>query len=245
MMKFSIVATTVLMAVATFAAETATPKAPLTPEQKAESQRRFMETTGGFVEKPGTGKVVIVNCQKKFPRALVEQCVEELRESAQVTVELMEGEYKAYTRPEGCEMALYVADDAALPMSLVAVESGWGMVNAAPLGDSEKLFIREFNRAAALTLGAGVSKFTTSIMQPVTKPGDLAKIAGTRIPMDIVGAMRYNLRGHGVCQKQRAIYRQAIAQGWAPAPTNDAQRVIWEQMHAKPTEPMTIKYKKD
>lgn len=223
-------------------------KKELTPEEKAakkaEAQRHFMEATGGFVTKPGEGKVAIVNCQKKFDRKLVAECVDNIREQAKVCIELIDGDFALYTRPAGYNVAFYIADDPKLPPSVVAVEAGWGMMNIAELGADEKLFVKQFNRAAALTFSAGVSKFTSSVMQPSDGVAGLKKIVGTGIPMDVVGAMRYNLRGHGVTETVRAIYRQAIAQGWAPQPTNDAQRVIWEQMHAEPTKPMTIQYKK-
>ena len=214
-------------------------------ESKTEAARRhFMEATGGFVEKAGSGRVAIVNCQKVYGNELLKECTDSIRELIKVQMDLIEGELNLYTPPKGYEMAVFVVDDEKLPLSLVAVENGWGLVNVAKLKPDEKLFRKQFNRSVALALGGGVSKFTSSVMQPAKGVEGVRKIIGTGVPMDVVGAMRYNLRGHGVTEKVRAIYRQAIAQGWAPQPTNDAQRVIWEQMNAKPTQPLTIKYKK-
>ena len=39
-----------------------------------------------------------------------------------------------------------------------------------------------------------------------------------------------------------ASYRTACQQGWAPAPTNDAQRTIWQEVHQIPDKPITIKF---
>jgi len=42
----------------------------------------------------------------------------------------------------------------------------------------------------------------------------------------------------------RATYRRACHLGWAPPPTNDVQRAIWEKIKAEkergPTKPITI-----
>ena len=48
----------------------------------------------------------------------------------------------------------------------------------------------------------------------------------------------------GVRSVRLASYRQACREGWAPAPTNDVQRAIFEQVKADkergPTNPITI-----
>ena len=42
-------------------------------------------------------------------------------------------------------------------------------------------------------------------------------------------------------------HKKACQEGWAPAPTNDVQKAIWEKVHAIPDKPMTIEFdpKKD
>ena len=39
-------------------------------------------------------------------------------------------------------------------------------------------------------------------------------------------------------------YDRACQEGWAPAPTNDVQKAIWDEVHEMPTEPIKIKYQK-
>ena len=36
-------------------------------------------------------------------------------------------------------------------------------------------------------------------------------------------------------------YGRAVREGWAPAPTNEYQKAIWDKIHAMPTEPIKIK----
>ena len=40
---------------------------------------------------------------------------------------------------------------------------------------------------------------------------------------------------------RRTVYRKACEEGWAPQPTNDVQKAIWDKVHAMPTEPLKIK----
>ena len=37
-------------------------------------------------------------------------------------------------------------------------------------------------------------------------------------------------------------YAAACRMGWAPPPTNDIQRVIWDKVHAVPAKPMKIEF---
>ena len=44
-----------------------------------------------------------------------------------------------------------------------------------------------------------------------------------------------------VTQRSVTNYRTAVKEGWAPQPTNDVQKAIWDKVHAMPTEPLKIK----
>ena len=59
--------------------------------------------------------------------------------------------------------------------------------------------------------------------------------------MDIVQRFWDYMKPLGVLPAQRATYLKACEEGWAPAPTNDVQKAIWEKVHAMPTEPLKIK----
>ena len=40
----------------------------------------------------------------------------------------------------------------------------------------------------------------------------------------------------------RATYREACREGWAPPPTNDLQRAIWEETRKLPEKPIKIEF---
>jgi len=113
-------------------------------------------------------------------------------------------------------------------------------VNVAALSadgsDMEKLkerLIKQLWRATGLVFGAGYSQqFPTSVMQPARSLDALDKISGTTYATDTVqGILRSAIR-LGVAGYQRFTYKQACEQGWAPAPTNQWQRAIWDAVKA-------------
>ena len=65
--------------------------------------------------------------------------------------------------------------------------------------------------------------------------------------MDVVQRFWDYMKPLGVLPAQRATYMKACQEGWAPPPTNDVQKAVWEKVHAIPDKPITIEYdpKKD
>lgn len=223
------------------------PGAPVLTEaekeaQKAATRQHIMERTGGIVEKLGTGKVVVVNCQSKIPAEDVAAKVEQFGKFLHVNIQQLPGTWKLGTPiPEGSNVALFIVDDSTLPISLIAPEAQWGVLNVARL-DKGPRFSKAFSRAAVLTFGAGVSQYKASPLQTVTCPEDLDKLLSDGLAFDGLSAMTRNLEKLGVTPTKRTSYRKACMDGWAPAPTNDFQKAVWEEVHAKPTKPMTIKF---
>ena len=217
-------------------------KVQRTPEEKAAMKQRLLERTGGMVYKAGEGKVVYVNCQKKFPTEHIRERVKAFSKTIRVNFEVVEGGVSMYKVPAGANAAIYIVDDPALPMSLIAVERNWGLMNVSDLGENGQRFDREFVRVSILTLGAGASQFKGNPMGTVNSPADLDKIRSDNITFDSVQSVTRNLKAIGVTESRLSSYRKACMDGWAPDPTNDFQKAVWEEVHAKPTKPMKIKF---
>ena len=60
--------------------------------------------------------------------------------------------------------------------------------------------------------------------------------------MEPFNMMINNVRKLGVAVRRRVSYHKACEERWAPAPTNDIQRAIWDKVHAIPDKPITIKF---
>ena len=48
----------------------------------------------------------------------------------------------------------------------------------------------------------------------------------------------------GVTPWKETTYKRACEEGWAPAPTNEYQKAVWDKVHAIPDQPLKIKYQK-
>lgn len=237
MKKLIIVALLVIAASHAFAE-----KKVYTEEEKAALKEKRLQKTGGIIFKDGEGKVVVVNAQTKYAADDIERALEMFRDFLKVTIDVRNGAWAFGTKnPPDANVVMYVVDDSSLPMSLVAMEEHWGVMNVAQL-TSKKQFDNEFARVGIATFGAGVSQYKVSPMQPVSKPADLEGIIKPVITMDTGMSMNHNLEKIGVTKSKMTTYLKACQEGWAPAPTNDYQKAIWDQTHSIPTNPMKIKF---
>jgi len=158
--------------------------------------------------------VVIVNAQAKLPRAVVEAAVAEMARATRYNFEVRDGELEMYRKPADANVAIVLGERPDLPMSLVAAESCWGLLNVAPLatGDGEKntrRFQREFARVAAFTLGQSCSQYKTSPLCAVSRPEDLDAIAASGLTFDAVASIVKMLRERGMTQTRKTSYRKA------------------------------------
>ena len=81
-------------------------------------------------------------------------------------------------------------------------------------------------------------------MMPVSNVEELDLFEQTEIPIDVLNRFPPFLEALGVVPYEECSYRSACKAGWAPQPTNDIQRAIWNEVHTLPSEPLTIKKRK-
>ena len=80
------------------------------------------------------------------------------------------------------------------------------------------------------------------VMLPFKSLADLDANPSKNIhPASFFKAKRY-FDFWGIQRARKGIYEIACKQGWAPPPTNDIQRAIWDKVHAIPTKPIKIEY---
>lgn len=187
---------------------------------------KMLEKTGGLIDKPGKGRVVIVNAQKKIEPTAIARQIEKFNNAVRVKIDIEKGAWKFGDKvPDGAAAALFIVDDPGLPLSLYAPEARWGVLNVAPLEKGAR-FERALLRSLIATFGAGVSQFKGSPMKTVKGVEDLDKIEGAGITIDALRSILQNLQELGVTQTARTTYLKACQEGWAPPPTNDYQKAI-------------------
>lgn len=234
---------------ATFAATNS-----LTPEQRAEHKAAVVARVGGLLPRPGTpsGRIAIVNSQSivaidafkttyaKFANRV--KGVDYWTVADSVGVETALSEKKKHY----AQFAVFIVDSKSLPMSLIALEECWAIMNIRPLVDGclDKALVmhrakNEFARVLGIICGGASSQFPSAIMNEVSKPTDLNGCTDD-LPVDVTAKIPRYLENHGVKGERITSYRKACEEGWAPAPTNDVQKAVWDKVHALPTEPIKI-----
>ena len=212
---------------------------------------------GGIVRNPdsGKGKVVVVNTQKDVSDADIWTAIDAFNVMLHLNFEMVRG--RAEERPSkarvgelGAAMAIFIVDAPKCEDTLlVSPESRWAKVNIARLKEdgpaADRLVNRvqkEFSRAFALLCGGANSGREGQTTGPVANVRDLDRIRPICLPLDSYSKVALYLKGMGMTPFVETTYEVACQRGWAPAPTNDIQKAIWDKVHAIPSKPIKIEY---
>ena len=221
-----------------------------TIERKAKLEAVVNQRVGGFIEKPGSGQgsIVYINCQRKAPKAWIDESMAYFAEVTKFKIAYSEGSFDLKNPKVYGNSSIFIVDDESLPPILVAPESRWALVNIAPIAQEkrpaffEQRTKKELSRAFAYLCGATGSRYERSLTRGITSQTELDKNPDYELPMDVVQRFWDYMKPLGVIPAQRTTYLKACQEGWAPAPTNDVQRTIWEQTHQLPTKPIKIEF---
>ena len=218
-------------------------------EKRKEALARHAETVrkeGGYVEMPSTGLVFrVVDAQKRVPREMVATYAHEIEDRMRFAVEVVDSE------TGGGQAWVEIVDDPSMPSMLVAPDETWTRLNVAWLasdGPTEAKLAgrlrKQMWRATAYALGAGNSMYGPCLMQHIRTLADLDGDNAKTICPEPYGKMTQVADKIGLQSRLRVTYKKACEEGWAPTPTNDVQKAIWEQVKADkergPTNPITI-----
>ena len=260
-MKSALAAVTAALALCTTLLAQPAPKpaapagAPRPPMSKpvrvmdAAARSNMLAKTGGTVYATGAGpSVLFLNVQTRVAASLIQETPDQiqkiLRLPAQVvsrpSSEPVTEALKALADPRTA-VVIVIADTPGYPALLVAPENRWVVVNVAALGGAdvpaETLASRvqkELWRAFGYVMGAAHSTYEHCVLKPVLKPEDLDELKPkTLCPEPLNKIMTFSQK-LGVPPVRMGTYRKAVEEGWAPAPTNDIQRAIWQELGKKP-----------
>lgn len=209
-----------------------------TLERKARLDAMVEQKAGGFVVRPNSGKgsVTYVNCQKKAAKEWIEESMAYFSEVTKFKIDYSEGQFNLKNPVLKGNVSLYIIDDESLPPILVAPESKWALVNIAPIAKEQRPAFfeartkKELSRAFAYLCGATSSRFERSLTRGIASQAELDKNPDYELPMDIVQRFWDYMKPLGVEPVQRATYLKACQDGWAPAPTNEVQKAIWNRL---------------
>ncbi len=142
------------------------------------------------------------------------------------------------------------------PTALIALEDHWGVVNVAKIAATLKTqkardeylqdrCKKEILRVFSIVCGGGASQYPGNIFNCARL--DMLDYTNGLYPIDMQKKYHDYLGEIGVSPKVVVSYERACREGWAPQPTNEYQKAIWEKVHQIPDKPITIEYdpKKD
>lgn len=261
-MKKLIFATLLVASSATVYAEIVKPESDvksLTPAQKMKREKR-LKKYGGYVYRipDNPGKFAVLNAQRSLDIADFEVDLRDLSkfncigfDAANISDKVDVTTAGTVLKASGANGAVFIIDDPAYPISLVAAESKWGIVNIAPLKtgakDNESLkkrARRELWRVFYAVAGAADADVQLCLLRPVFSGDDIEALVPNTVCPAVQPRVDDHLKAMGLKKWQRATYREACEAGWAPEPKDDYQKAIWAEYHTKPTQPIKIKFDK-
>lgn len=211
---------------------------------------------GGYVEYPGSqkGSIAFIDTQRKVAlKQSFESVFGSFRRQLPVKIDFVAseaGDPVALKAKAKADFAVILIDEEKAPSLAVYPDDGYAVLNVAKYakgfkfpddqGLYEKRCVKGMLRAFVLLCNGGGSHYPGNVAT-AHNPEQL-DLVQDKLPIDIQNAMRKYLEGAGVTPLRRSYYRKACQEGWAPAPTNDVQKAIWEEVHSIPDKPMKIEF---
>lgn len=233
----------------------------ISPEElRAKVREVQQKKTGGIIRQANSAKgvFVVLNGQKRIATKTLRTIEPMIDKWLRVQMAFMDtapatvATAKEAVKAAGGTVGVAVVDDEALPALLPAPEDGWAIVNvqrlAADKPDEALLAERtrkEILRGLAFITGCAYATRADHMMRDVRQPSDLDPLKGEVFGAEIISIFLRSAPLYGLTPWRQATYLNACQSGWAPAPTNECQKAIWESVHAPPEKPLKITYDKD
>lgn len=225
---------------------------PLKNSNKNIAARIAMRRYGGKIRQPDTekGEIVFVNAQKSVDAKVLERILVKLERQFRYTMRISDKDVQSNS--ERFVVRLEELDRQECVM--LAPEDFWASVNVRKLASGnppkailEDRFEKEVRRAFAFVCGGTCGTDGGGLCRLVSQPSDLDMIPGLDYSLDVEARIVNNMKDSGIRPYRLAKYSEACQEGWAPQPTNEYQKAIWDKVHAIPDKPLTIEYdpKKD
>ena len=239
-MKKLLVVVSAFVAVSAFADVVATTNAPRRKLDRKKMEANWYKRTGGLLAVPNAqqGKIVFVNAQKTAKTEWLSEVAKFFADDQKLDIRVEDGTFAFPDTKIVGDATLFVIDDPKLPSLLHAPENRWTMINVANLQEGrgakpqffEARVKKEVTRGFCLLAGTQTSNYPESLLTTVTKPADLDKFPDWGLPVDIPQRFIPYLEGLGIKPAKFTTYKKACMEGWAPAPTNDIQKAILEEV---------------
>ncbi len=212
------------------------------------ARSNFLTRTGGFIQSKAEGPVLLfLNTQTRVSADAFGDVTDQIQKFLRLPAA-----FKAKPSDEPVAEALtalsdtntaavvVIADSPGYPALLVAPENRWVLVNVAALcgtGVSDETLAdrtrKEMWRAFGYLMGAAHSNSEQCLLKPVLTPADLDAFKTKALCPEPFNKILFHAQKLGIKIARTTTYRKAVEEGWAPAPTNDFQRAVWDELKNK------------
>ena len=145
----------------------------------------------------------------------------------------------ALARPQDVGAVVVVAEEGPeAPRLALYPEDRCGVINASRLADgadaktADARLAKELWRTVAFIAG-GVNSDEPCVVKTVLSSADLDALPASTFSPNVAGKISQAAKRLGLARIERTSYRAACLQGWAPPPTNAAQKAIWESVNPR------------
>ena len=228
----------------------------ISPEKLRETIRKVqMKRTGGIVRETRgmKGTFVVLNAQVKVPQpvltpviATIEMCMHVQSKIVHAAKAPAFQEIQSAIKAAGGELGVVVMDND-WPTLTVMPENGYAVVDVGALsqdGPAPDILAsrvrKEALRAFAFLTGAAYMARGEPLMRDIRTVKDLDAVPIERFGVETIAHVRESAPFYGLIPWRQATYKRACEEGWAPAPTNEYQKAIWDKVHEMPTAPIRI-----
>lgn len=214
-------------------------KPKLTPAQIAE--RKYRHFGGHVIQKRETRVISIANEQTAIGEDVLSGIASEMQALLTIPV--------AVNAKKDVGLMLKVRDgDADAPL-VVMPDNAMAIVNVKALSSDkpsrsvlESRVCKELWRGLIYAIGGGNTYVRQCVMKQVSSLAELDALPAKTACPDAFTRVAESAKSLGIQPVRRVTYRQACKEGWAPQPTNDVQKAIWEETRSLPKEPIKIKF---
>lgn len=213
---------------------------PVPPSKMAE----FNAKTGGMIEPPENSKKVVLFDARTYDQSVLTNLAQAAENQLFLTCEVRKLRLEEKDDPIRIALSLKKGDVGAVllfceresyPTLSAFPEDCVAVVNLTPFQSPDyatyrRRLVREFWRGLGFALGGyGNQVQSGGVMQPVYSIADLDNLPGFSIsPMGINSIVMNKVRV-GIHRKNPVPYSRACREGWAPHPTNDVQRALYDR----------------
>ena len=229
---------------------------PKTATSPADRRAAAAEKAGGRIAVPNSrkGTISIVNAQQAVPQGEIENAIAIISKADEYNFKIESADPGAdpvsAVRNSKSPVTVAVVANDSTPALLVSPDEGWAVVNVNKLDaglntpDAKEKFLpsrfrKQFIRAFVLACTGTGSQYKQNFFW--AKSIQDLDLYREFIPQDSANNCKERLADKGVTPLKYTVYVRACHEGWAPQPTNDVQKAIWDKVHALPTEPIKIK----